>query len=161
MDEAKAFAYALKLLSQRAYLSGALLEKLVGKGASEDVVQAVMDKVSRLGYVDDAEWARRFSQDRSRRGYGPVYIRSALRQKGLTPALIQDAVKDVEDEVDPLETACRAVKASSAFRRKPKAGEDPRRRAERCYAFLARRGFSPSVIVPALRKALKEDVEVP
>jgi SOS response regulatory protein OraA/RecX len=88
-----------------------------------------------------------------------VYIRSALRQKGLAPGFIQDALKDVVEEEDPLEAACRAVKTSSAFRRKPKAGEDPRRRVERCYAFLARRGFSPSLIVPVLRKALKEDVE--
>lgn len=159
MDEKKAYAYALRLLSKRAYLSVALSEKLSGKGASAAVVQTVLDKVTRLGYVDDAEFVRRFSQERSRRGYGPGYIRSALRKKGLSPDFIRETLKDEKTGEDPVETAVRALKSSSAFRRKPKPGEDPRRRSERCYAFLARRGFGASVILSAVRSATREDIE--
>jgi SOS response regulatory protein OraA/RecX len=116
--------------------------------------------LTKLKYVDDAEFARRFARDRARRGYGPVYIQSALRQKGLKPDFIRESLKDEEAEEDPVDAAVRAVRACSAFRRKPKAGEDPRRRTDRCYAFLARRGFGTSVIISALRKATKEDIEL-
>lgn len=159
MDEKKAYAYALRLLSKRAYLSVTLSEKLAGKGAPAPVVQTVLDKVTRLGYVDDAEYVRRYAQERTRRGYGPGYIRSALRQKGLSPDFIRETLQGETGGEDPVETAVRALKGSSAFRRRPKPGEDPRRRSERCYAFLARRGFGASVILSAVRAATREDVE--
>jgi SOS response regulatory protein OraA/RecX len=69
-------------------------------------------------------------------------------------------LKSEDVEEDPLETACRALKSSAAYRRKPKAGEEPRKRNERMFAFLARRGFPSSVALSALRQIAKDDVEI-
>lgn len=159
MDEKKAFAYVLRLLAKRAYLSVTLAEKMGDKGASEEVIASVLERVTRLKFVDDRDYVQRFARERTSRGYGPRWIESSLRQKGLKPDFIRDALKEETPEEDPIESACHALRGSAAFRRKPKAGEEPRKRNERMYAFLARRGFGSSVSLSALKRVTKGDVE--
>jgi regulatory protein len=159
MDEKKAFAYALRLLAKRAYLSGRLSEKMEGKGASQEVIRSVLERVTRLKFVDDRDYVQRFARERSSRGYGPRWIEASLRQKGLQVDFIREALKDEEADEDPVESACHALRASAAFRRKSKVGEEPRKRNERLYAFLARRGFSSSVALSALRRLEKGEIE--
>jgi len=161
MDEKKAYAYVLRLLSKRSYPGGLLGEKLAGKGFPPEVRCAVLDKVTRLGYVDDADYIRRFSQEKSSRGYGNRWIENALRKKKLPIDLIRETLALEIPSEDPLEAAEKALNASPAFRHKAKAGEDPRRRSGRLYAFLIRRGFSSQVALSAIRHALKVEITEP
>ena len=162
MDETKkGYAYALRLLSKRAYPSGMLEEKLAGKGFPPEVRLAVLDKVKRQGYVDDADYIRSFSQEKSRKGYGNRWIESALRKKKLPIDLIRAGLAQEVPAEDPIEAAEQALIASPAFRRKVKPGEDPRRRFGRLYAFLIRRGFSSPVALSAISRALKVEMVDP
>lgn len=83
---------ALLALGQREYSRKDLHKKLVSGGADTGVVEAVLDEMVQLGYLDHQRYAEAFINKRSRQGYGPRWIRQELQQSGIEADLINAAL---------------------------------------------------------------------
>lgn len=85
MNLEKAWSYALWRLSRQSYLTRNLDKLLERKGAEADVRKAVIEKLTRLKYLDDEAWAASFIRIKQSQAQGPKKIALLLRSKGLKP----------------------------------------------------------------------------
>jgi regulatory protein len=136
---------AAELLAGRAWTAAQLVTRLRRRGAPPDVAAQVVEQLTARGYVDDAEFARRWVESRAARGYGVARLANELRARGVAPALIEAALGGVA--ADPVASA-RAVAARrlAALRRAA-----PDRVALRLRDYLLRRGYDPRVAVHVAR----------
>ena len=77
-----ALGYAYYLLSRRGYLKRELEEKLKAKKISDEVIQEILLKCEKQGYLDDRREISLFVKRRIERGEGPLMIAMQLRRKG-------------------------------------------------------------------------------
>ena len=91
---------ALKLLARRPHFRSELATKLGARGFPPDEVEAVCDRLTELGLLDDAATARHWVAGRRRRGDGPLKIRSGLKRRAVAEEIVdQVAGLDFEEEV--------------------------------------------------------------
>jgi len=132
--------YAFLLLSYKARTSSELKQRLTRKGFSPDIVAATLQRLTELKMVDDAGFARRFTEDRITIGHkGKWRVRGELLKRGVAKEHIEDALATAPDE----KAAAREVAEKYLSRNR---GLEPDVLKRRLYAFLARRGFSPDTI---------------
>jgi regulatory protein len=146
----RAWSYTLWLLGRQAYTTGQLRDKLTRKGATDETVGRVLEKLTDLKLVDDALYAEAFVRTRSRTK-GAIRLRQELFHKGVAEPLVEKAVGGL-DEAAQLGSAV-ALAQKNLWRWK---GE-PRERYAKAYAFLARRGFPVDVVRGALEQTFAAD----
>ena len=103
-------------------------------------LDAALDRLRELGFVDDARWAESRAKTLRRRGASTAAVRSALRAKGV-------AAEVVDETLDADETPAPDLDAARTFARRHRIGPwrkapvdtDGRRRE---LARLARKGFT-------------------
>lgn len=137
-------AVALNYLSYRARTEKEVRTKLVQKGFGEPVVDAVVERLYALHYLDDAAYARSFVSGRFKsRGYGPARIRGDLIRRGVDRPLIEDALGEV---LEP--EATYDVAKEQAEKRWTRLATEPdiQKRRKKLSDFLLRRGFSYDVV---------------
>jgi regulatory protein len=134
---------AVRLLARRGRSRAELRRSLKTKGYEEETIQAVLEQMEGAGYVNDAEHARSYAEQLAGQGRsGPRAIYARLRARGIAPELASAASREAMAEED--EEA--AALAQGRKRLRALEGLDVYTRRRRLYAFLARRGFGPSVI---------------
>lgn len=143
MTESEASDYAVWLLGQQPRSEKELGEKLTRKGAEDETIVAVLEKLRGWGYLDDAALAERWVASRGKTR-GKYLLRQELQRKGL------DAGEALSERGDSEErTACLAAATK-------RVGEDPadksREAQTKLAAFLQRRGFGWDAIRPVLRQ---------
>jgi len=147
--EERARALALRVLAFRARTEAQIRRRLTRSGFAGEA-EAVVAWLLRLGYLDDAAWARATARSLTRPGrLGPRAAERRLVEAGVSPAGAREAVAEALGQAprgsDPAEVAlCRAL----AERRAPGpalGGLDDRGRA-RLARFLLGRGFSGEAI---------------
>lgn len=141
----RAWNYTLWLLGRQAYTTGQLRDKLRRKGAVDETITRVLDKLADLKLVDDALYAETFVRSRSRTK-GTLRLRQELFQKGVAEPLVDKAVGTVGEGAQLESAAALAEKNRWRWR-----GE-PREQYSKAYAFLARRGFPGDVVRGALEQ---------
>lgn len=155
-DEAAAlhtYDRALNMLAARARSSRELERLLVRKGEEPRHVRVAIDRLTLAGFLDDAVFARQVARSRlSGAGHSPRRLRQELGRRGVNREVSDDAVADVvADEGIEEASLARGVgeKKVRSLQRLP-----PDVRKRRLYAFLARRGFSHSVIAPIVAELI-------
>ena len=133
-----AMTRALNVLGYRARSEGELRERLGRAGYAGGTVEAVVERLRELGYLDDEEFARTAAREKARR-YGPRRILVDLRHKGVDDEVARGAVEDEFSGDEEMEAA------SAAAERRYNTGERSDALARRVYGFLARRGYSAGV----------------
>jgi regulatory protein len=132
---------ATRQLSYRSRSSAELRQTLHQRGFPDQIIDDVIARFTELGYLDDADFARRWIQTREQLApRGARLLRQELRQKGISADLAEEAIE--EADLDDTESAARI-----AERRLPRMSDldrDTKRR--RLAAYLERRGFSYDVI---------------
>ncbi len=114
------------------------------------VIEAVLAEVVARGWVDDAQFALRWVEDRAdRKKYGRGRLAAELRRKGVDKDEVTAALDTVAEE-DELERARQA--AASKWKLE---SDDPDRMAmqaekKRVASFLQRRGFGWRIITQVL-----------
>jgi len=142
---------ALKLLERARRTRSDLARRLAERGYDAPTIEQALERLARVGLVDDVEYARAFLHERlGRRAAGRRRLEQELRARGVTPADVAGAFERLAEEDpgarDEVEAARRAVaQAERRYR-----GLDPQLRRRRLYALLARRGFDPDTIAAAL-----------
>lgn len=138
----KAYDRAVQFLSFRPRSTAEVRRYLLRTVGDEAVIAAVLDKLTAQGYLNDAEFARYWVENREQfRPKGPRALRQELREHGLDRATIEAALADVDATASALTVARArgqrmahlATAAPDLFRRK-------------LSEFLARRGFDYDVI---------------
>lgn len=134
---------ALRLLSRREHSVAELRRKLQERGFNADTIAEVLADCRRLGYLDDDRFARQYSEQLRRRGYGRLRIEQMLKSKGLSAARVAACVTARCAEAGQIED-CRRVLHK---KRQTVSGEATApRTAARLYRFLMQRGFAAAVI---------------
>ena len=140
---------ALRLLTVRARSTVELRRKLLGPGIDAARVDALLERLSRVGLLDDAAYARQVARSKALgTGASRRRVRQELARRGVPRQVTTDAIEEVfEDEgVDEREQAVAAARK----RARVLASLPAEVRKRRLYAFLARRGYDPDTIRRAL-----------
>ena len=147
---------AVRLLAVRPRTTAELRSRLRRKGVVADQVGRVIDDLTAAGYLDNPAFARAWVTGRIvSRLFGLRRLRWELREKGLPPPVIEQAIREAfgEESSAAVEERCaRAVleRRLPAYRRLTSEA-----RIRRLAGLLARRGFASSTIARVLRMTRK------
>jgi len=134
---------AMRMLALREHSASELLRKLATKGVAADLAAQVVSELREQNLQSDERFAEAFVRSGVGRGYGPIWIRQSLRQRGIG-----------DDLAEIFLTEPGAYWTAQALRaRNKRFGEaPPANRAEwgRQARFLAQRGFPADLIYRAL-----------
>jgi regulatory protein len=136
-----AHAAALRLLTTRARTRAELGERLAQRGFEAAAVAETLDRLERVGLVDDAALAAAVAEGRAERGLDAPAIAAELRDRGVDPALAERAAQaavPAEDRADRCRQLAQARLAQLADLPAPT-------RLRRLAAYLARRGYPPDL----------------
>lgn len=140
-DEQKALRKALDFLALRDHASAELKIKLM-RTFDEQTARRVVERVRDIGYLDDADFAKRYAQELiERRGASLREAQNKLWQKGIDRETIQETLAGYEGD----ETAQIKALIQKKYRAKMQGGN-----TQAVFAALARRGFSSRDIRAAL-----------
>lgn len=85
---------AMNYLSRREHATQELFQKLLAKGYEPEDITAALARLSEQGLLSDARFAEAFIHQRLNRGSGPLKIRTELRQKGVSDAMIAEFLNE-------------------------------------------------------------------
>ena len=150
-DEAVDVGYeaGVRLLARREHSSLELARKLGSRGHEQRVIELVLDRLVRQGYLSDERFTEMFVRQRCEQGQGPVKIVSDLAERGIDERLARYYLD--QQSVDWIEQA-RAVRV----RRFGEAFPDDRREWARQARFLASRGFSAEQVYSVLDRRARD-----
>jgi regulatory protein len=139
-----AHAAALRLLTARARTRAELARRLAERGFDEAAVAAALDRLARVGLVDDAALAVAVAESRAEQGLDAPAIALELRDRGVDPA----AAAAAAEAAVPAETRADRCRRVAEARLAQLAGLDPQVQLRRLAAYLARRGYPAEVAEP-------------
>ena len=143
---------AVRILANRDHSIYELTQKLKQRGFASEVINGVIKKCERFGYIDDQRTARVYILQLKRKCFGKRYIRLALKKKRLRGTAIDRILASTYPEVDEHGHASRILeKKKKTFAREA----DPKKRSDKIYRFLYSRGFSPAVISDLIQELNK------
>ncbi|CAH0276019.1 recombination regulator RecX [Pseudomonas mediterranea] len=85
---------AMDLLARREHGRVELTRKLRQRGASDDLIETALDRLTEEGLLSESRYLESFVSYRARAGYGPLRIREELGQRGLQRPDIEQALRD-------------------------------------------------------------------
>ena len=150
----RAINNAYALLRQRPRSEFEIRERLKLKGYGVDIVDAVVEGLRRAGEIDDARFAKLWIDSLMQANpAGDVVLRHELKSKGVTEAVIEDAITKKSEEYD--EYAIALEMARERFGRLKKI--EPRKALKRIYDFMLRRGFKYETVRKVVENITNED----
>ena len=148
-DESGARLAALRLLNRRDYCAAELAARLVERGVDESAAARVVQALGRERMVDDARYAEHYVAWHAGRGQGPIRIAHELKELGVAPALVDEAVQATSSD---WRARCARVRRRRFGDEAPAEWKERARQAR----FLQYRGFSADQV----RAALGHDIEL-
>nr|WP_184967335.1 recombination regulator RecX [Nonomuraea endophytica] len=151
--EAVARAVCLRMLTLAPKTRAQLAEALRKREIPEEAADAVLDRFTELGLINDEAFAEAWVDSRHHgRGLARRALAAELRHRGVD----NDTVKDAVERLDPdqeAETARRLVDRKLSSTR----GLDPQVRTRRLAGMLARKGYSGGLAFRVIREALEQE----
>ena len=151
----KATEAALVLLEVRARARREIQTRLAQKGYEEGVVAQVLEKLTRLGLLDDAQFAAQWVEAKTRVGgsrpVGRRRLSSELYGKGVAKEQIAQAVEAVTNEA---ELALARAAAGKKVRLVPTDRDALQAERRKLMGFLQRRGFGWETVKQVTRESL-------
>ena len=145
----RAFQQAMLFLSYRARSEAEIRQNLRKHEIPEPVIEQTLDRLRQDGFANDHQFAQAWVENRSTfRPRSRRMMAMELRQKGLSAEAVSSAVEGVDDESLAYEAAQKRM-----ARYKGLEWNDFRKKLS---DFLARRGFSYSVIAPVVTRIWNE-----
>jgi regulatory protein len=148
-----AHAAALRLLTTRARTRAELRQRLAQRGFEAAAVAETLERLERVGLVDDAALAGAVAEGRAERGLDAPAIAAELRDRGVDPAVAERAAQaavPAEDRAD----RCRQV---AQARLAQLAGLPAPTQLRRLASYLARRGYPPELAESVARDLVPVD----
>jgi regulatory protein len=155
--EEQARALCLRLLTARARTRSELQGQLAKRGYPDEVNQRVLDRLARVGLVNDEAFAEQWV--RSRRvnaGKGKRALAVELRNKGVDNDVITAALADIDAGAER-QRAEQLVR--DKLRRERLADGDDTKVTRRLVGMLARRGYTQSMALDVVTSELASERE--
>lgn len=145
----RAFQQAMLFLSYRARSESEIRQNLRKHEIPETVVEHTIERLRQNGLANDTQFAQAWVENRSTfRPRSRRMMSMELRQKGLDDEAVKSATENVDDE---------ALAYEAAQKRAPRwKGLEWNEFRKKLSDFLARRGFSYSVIAPVVTRIWNE-----
>lgn len=134
----------MDLLARREHSREELQHKLTARGFAVDLVEVVLDDLAAENLQSDDRYTEAYINERTGRGYGPIYIKQALRNRGVDDHLINQYL-------DPNDPEWTRLAAEVKQRRFGVIESGDRRTYAKAVRFLQQRGFSGEQIRRALQ----------
>ncbi|GGO07165.1 hypothetical protein GCM10010116_14320 [Microbispora rosea subsp. aerata] len=151
--EAVARAICLRLLTMAPKTRAQLADALRKRDVPEAAANAVLERFSEVGLIDDEAFAAAWVSSRhAGRGLARRALAQELRQRGVAEETVKDAVGRLDPD-EEIETARRLVERKLAATR----GVEPRARMRRLVGMLARKGYSPGLAFRVVREAIEAE----
>lgn len=122
--------------------------KLKEKKFSQELIEALIIYLKKIGLIDDFEFARYWISSRIRRPLGMKRLFYELKVRGVSEDIFTEAAKEFKDFSE--EQGIVKDLAQKRLRRINEKEKDKYKARSKVYAFLARRGFSSDSIRDAL-----------
>ncbi len=140
---------AARFLGHRPRSVAEVRKNLKGKDFDEGVIDKALERLTALGYLDDAAFARYWVESRTQfKPLGTAALRYELRQKGVGEAVLREALDAVDDESGAYAAAGPLLKRLR--------GVDRRTARQKISTTLARRGFAYDDVRSALDRLFDE-----
>ena len=141
---------SLHALSRRGVSSHEMEKLLRSRDLDESVVSDEIERLERVGLLDDAELAATLVRAKQeRKGLGRGAVTSELRARGIDPAVIDEALAETDDDEEQQRADEWARKRAGSLR-----GLDRETAERRLNGYLMRRGYRSEVVRRAVEKAL-------
>lgn len=151
-QESVARSIVLRLLTGAPRSRKQLADALARRDVPEEVAERVLDRMTEVNLIDDAEYARMLVRSRREsRGLARRALAMELRRKGVSDADAEQALADVEPE-DEERTARELLRRRWA----QTSGLAPEVRMRRAVGMLARKGYPPGLATRLVRELLDE-----
>jgi regulatory protein len=135
-----------RLLNRRDRTVMEMRRGLADKRVEPAIIEEVVGELCESGYLDDARYAQRFTEDRRRLdSWGADRIERKLRVLGIDPEHIAAALAE-QGPAEELQAAVGVLE-----RRFPRPPADPRER-DRALGMLVRKGYGLDLAYDALRR---------
>jgi len=147
---------ALRALERTRRTRRELERRLKERGIDVIAAREALNRLERVGLIDDLEYARAFLREKlGRRAVGARMLRGQLVARGVSGAMADQVMAELASTEDAGGASNRtelerAQRAAMQFARRY-AGLDPRTRRQRLSAALVRRGFDYDTVSEALR----------
>jgi regulatory protein len=144
----RAYERALNFLSYRPRSEAEVRRNLRRKNVEDEVIEVVVERLTRAGMLDDREFARYWVENRLQfNPRGARALSHELWEKGVPASIIADTLAGFDEQA----AARKAAEAGASRLSHLDAGRFRRRLG----AYLARRGFSYAVIKPLVGEMLE------
>jgi regulatory protein len=150
LKEARCLDAAYRYLAYRSRSEAELKERLLKRGFPLSHVEHALSKLREQGLVNDSEFATFWAENRTR--FSPrshAMVRSELRQKGVMPEVISEAVNTIDESKAAYDAALGRLRRLHGI-------EYPEFR-QRLGDFLKRRGFGYEIINQTVKKIWQEN----
>jgi regulatory protein len=145
----RAVESASRFLGHRPRSVAEVHRNLSEKDFDAGVIDAALERLTRLGYLDDWAFARYWIQNRTQfKPLGRSALRFELRHKGVPDAIIQAVLDEVDDESGAYQAAAALLKRMR--------GADRKTARHKLSATLSRRGFRFDDIRTAIDQLFEE-----
>ena len=146
-------AICLRLLTMAPRTRAQLAEALRKREVPQEAADAVLERFSEVGLIDDEAFAAAWVNSRhAGRGLARKALASELRRRGVEEETVKEAVERLDPEQEA-ETARRLVRRKLSSTR----GLDPAVRTRRLAGMLARKGYGPGLAFRVIREVLEDD----
>lgn len=129
---------------------------LVGRGATPEIVETVIQRLREYGYLNDERFAQSYASLRvQQRPLGRQRLQRDLRLKKIDKATAEQALNEVFAVTPEADLIDRAIAKRVRLRGKPQTREE----AKKLFDHLLRQGFAFELVSEKVRAALKEDLD--
>ena len=151
--EARARQICLRLLTISPRTRAQLAQAMHRGGVPDEAAEAVLNRFTDAGLIDDAAFARAWVESRHHsRGLSKRSLSAELRRHGVDNDEIREAV-DVLDPEQEVATARRLVERKLASSR----SRPPEARARQAAGMLARKGYPPGLAFRLIREVMQDE----
>lgn len=132
-----------------------LRDKLRQRNCPDDVAEAVLDRMTEVGLVDDEAFAGMLVRSKQAgRGLATRALSQELRTKGIDPETAEAVLADIDPEEERERARTLVIKKLRTMH-----GLDATVQTRRLAGMLARKGYPSSVAFAVIREALAEAPE--
>lgn len=149
---------ALRFLGYRARSVQEVRSRLQRYGHPPELIEATIERLLELGYLDDASFALALARDylAAPRPKGRRAILAHLREKGVAEPVARAALEEALEDSDETPEE-RVLRAAERWSRRLRPGEDLERARRRLWAHLSRAGFEGDLIRGAIERLGKRE----
>jgi regulatory protein len=143
----------LLMLTAAPRTSAQLADAMRRKGVLAEAADAVLSRLTEVGLIDDAAFARAWVESRHHsRGLSRRALTAELTRRGVQGEDVQAAVGALDPDQEIATARRLVVKAMASTRGRP-----PTARVRRLVGLLARKGYSAPVAYRVVREALEQE----